>query len=160
MLTIKTNVSRTYMATSIFWCSTNRINGLPTTWQTYTTTSKATICIWSLANAFSSYASLFWWLTNQRDNRLPTLVTRAREPVTWLRWGSWLLVRLNKGFMLESSVGFSIIPSVPCCNSNSSAARAYNGNRFGDFKIIERMPNSKRCGSKFQKKKLTRRVWK
>ena len=40
------------------------------TWQAYARTSSATIRTCNAFKVFSLYASLFWWVTNQRDSRL------------------------------------------------------------------------------------------
>ena len=53
---------------------TNRMKGLPMTWQAYARTSNATIRTCKAFKVFSLYASLFWWVTNQRDSRLLLLM--------------------------------------------------------------------------------------
>ena len=67
-------ISSAFMTVKVVGSSTKRINGLPTIWQAYATTSNATIRTCKVFKVSSLYASLFWWVTNQRDTRLSVLV--------------------------------------------------------------------------------------
>ena len=76
------------------------------TWQAYATTSNATIRTCNAFKVFSLYASLFWWVTNQRDSRLLLLMVSfglAKGLVFHLVFGSFSDMA---GFLLMDCWGF------------------------------------------------------